>query len=85
MSSNPLFLSNVAREHAEGDTQPGRAKFSGLETVVSDFGKTPRANYGSCTIRAGFCAEDILLYTKQVLKRKAYSPLPSTSTVSSRR
>ncbi|PSR82513.1 hypothetical protein PHLCEN_2v6061 [Hermanssonia centrifuga] len=65
---NLIFLSTVGCDFAESDKQPRIREFIQLETLAmqpksdSSSGDT---GHSTCIVRAGFYAENLLLYTKQ--------------------
>ncbi|KIP03863.1 hypothetical protein PHLGIDRAFT_76910 [Phlebiopsis gigantea 11061_1 CR5-6] len=76
--TNMVFLSSAGCEYAERDKQPRLREFVDLETLAmqpksdtasGDTGHSP------CVIRAGFYAENLLLYTKQA-QGEGKLPLP---------
>jgi len=74
---NCLFISSAACDLADPQRQPGLHQFIEMETqVLSGKGdaNTPFA-HSPCVIRAGFYAENILLYAPQVMEEKIL-PLP---------
>lgn len=74
---NVCFLSSAACDLAERDKQPRLREFIDLETLVM----TPKGDHATrlgqspCIIRAGFYAENLLLYAPQ-LKNEKCLPLP---------
>jgi len=74
---NVLFISSVGCDLADPKKQPGLHQFIELETqVLANKGDPDTAlGHSPCVIRAGFYAENILLYAPQVIEEKVL-PLP---------
>ncbi|KAJ7477917.1 hypothetical protein B0H11DRAFT_2028734 [Mycena galericulata] len=66
--TNLVFLSSAGCDYAEKDTQPRLREFIALETLAmaakSDT-SAAQTGHSPCIVRAGFYAENLLLYTKQ--------------------
>lgn len=65
---NLIFLSSAGADYAERDKQPRLREFIDLETLVMQPKGDPSTGdtgHSPCIIRAGFYAENLLLYTKQ--------------------
>ncbi|EJD45651.1 hypothetical protein AURDEDRAFT_165103 [Auricularia subglabra TFB-10046 SS5] len=65
---NLIFLSSVGCDYAERDKQPRLRKFIDLEVLAMQpkgLPETKVTGHSPCIIRAGFYAENLLLYTKQ--------------------
>ena len=65
---NLVLLSNAGADYAERNTQPRLREFIDLETLAMQAKGKPSSGdtgYSQCVIRAGFYAENLLLYTKQ--------------------
>jgi hypothetical protein len=74
---NVLFLSSAGADLAERDRQPHLREFVDLETLVmgQKGDPTTSAGHSPCIIRAGFYAENLLLYAPQA-KEEGVLPLP---------
>lgn len=74
---NVLFLSSVGADLAERKKQPHLREFVDLETLVLTQKGDPATSTGHspCIIRAGFYAENLLLYAPQA-KEEGVLPLP---------
>jgi hypothetical protein len=74
---NVLFLSSVGADLAERNKQPHLREFVDLETLVlaSKGDPTTSTGHSPCVIRAGFYAENLLLYAPQA-KEEGILPLP---------
>ncbi|RPD58586.1 NAD-P-binding protein, partial [Lentinus tigrinus ALCF2SS1-7] len=65
---NLVFLSSVGADYAERDKQPRLREFIDLEVLAMQPKGDPSTGdtgHSPCIIRAGFYAENLLLYTKQ--------------------
>ncbi|KAJ7847652.1 NAD(P)-binding protein [Mycena leptocephala] len=66
--TNLVFLSSAGCDYAEKDKQPRLREFIALETLAmaakSDT-SSEQTGHSPCIVRAGFYAENLLLYTKQ--------------------
>ncbi|KAJ7500811.1 hypothetical protein B0H11DRAFT_1994558 [Mycena galericulata] len=66
--TNLVFLSSAGCDYAEKDKQPRLREFIALETLAmaakSDT-SAAQTGHSPCIVRAGFYAENLLLYTKQ--------------------
>jgi len=74
---NVLLISSAGCDYAERDQQPRLREFIDIESaVLSTKGdaKTP-AGHSPCVIRAGFYAENLLLYSQQA-RNEGIMPLP---------
>lgn len=67
---NVLFISSAGCDLAERDKQPRLREFIDLETLVLSSKGDPNSQLGHspCVIRAGFYAENLLLYAPQAQK-----------------
>lgn len=74
---NVCFISSAGCDLAERDKQPRLREFVDLETLVmtAKGEHATRLGQSPCIIRAGFYAENLLLYTPQ-LKEEKVLPLP---------
>jgi hypothetical protein len=74
---NVLFLSSVGADLAERNKQPHLREFVDLETLVlaNKGDPTTSTGHSPCVIRAGFYAENLLLYAPQA-KEEGILPLP---------
>ncbi|KAK5678406.1 hypothetical protein LTS10_008849 [Elasticomyces elasticus] len=74
---NVLFLSSAGADLAERDRQPRLREFVDLETLVLASKGDPNTSTGHspCVIRAGFYAENLLLYAPQI-KEEGLLPIP---------
>ncbi|EIN05646.1 NAD(P)-binding protein [Punctularia strigosozonata HHB-11173 SS5] len=79
--TNLVFLSSAGCDYAEKDKQPRLREFIELETLAmaakSD-SSSEDTGHSPCIIRAGFYAENLLLYTKQA-REQGKLPLPIDS------
>ncbi|TCD62826.1 hypothetical protein EIP91_006367 [Steccherinum ochraceum] len=65
---NMVLLSSAGADYAERDKQPRLREFIDLETLAmqpKQDASTGDTGHSPCVIRAGFYAENLLLYTKQ--------------------
>jgi len=67
---NPVLLSSAACDLAEADEQPRLREFIKIETLFMESKGLPDTEAGTspCIIRAGFYAENLLLYNKDAQK-----------------
>lgn len=74
---NVVLLSSAGCDMAERDTHPRLREFIDIETMVmqSKGDTSTETGHSPCVIRAGFYAENLLLYNKQA-KDKGKLPLP---------
>ncbi|KAK4125992.1 NAD(P)-binding protein [Parathielavia appendiculata] len=74
---NVLLISSVGCDYAEREKQPRLREFIDLESLVLASKGDPNSPLGHspCVIRAGFYAENLLLYTEQV-RNEGLLPLP---------
>jgi len=74
---NVLFISSVGCDLAERDKQPHLREFVDLESIVLSTKGDPKtaAGHSPAVIRAGFYAENLLLYAPQAQK-EGIIPLP---------
>ncbi|KAH8077488.1 hypothetical protein BXZ70DRAFT_962536 [Cristinia sonorae] len=66
--TNTVFLSSAGADYAERDTQPRLREFIDLEALAmqpKQDSSTGDTGHSTCVVRAGFYAENLLLYTKQ--------------------
>lgn len=66
--TNLVFLSSAGCDYAERDKQPRLREFIDLEKLAMESKSDPNTGdtgHSPCIIRAGFYAENLLLYTKQ--------------------
>lgn len=66
--TNMVFLSSAGCDYAERDKQPRLREFIDLEALAMQPKSDPSTGdtgHSPCVIRAGFYAENLLLYTKQ--------------------
>ena len=66
--TNLIFLSSAGAEYADPTAQPRLREFIELETLALQPKGEPESGdtgHSPCVIRAGFYAENLLLYTKQ--------------------
>ncbi|KAL1667522.1 hypothetical protein GGF50DRAFT_112248 [Schizophyllum commune] len=66
--NNLVFLSSAGCDYAERDKQPRLREFIDLEALAMAAKSDPNSGdtgHSPCIIRAGFYAENLLLYTKQ--------------------
>ncbi|KXX80603.1 Prestalk A differentiation protein A [Madurella mycetomatis] len=75
--SNVLLISSAGCDYAERDKQPRLREFIDLESVVLSAKGDPSTPLGHspCVIRAGFYAENLLLYSHQA-QSEGILPLP---------
>ncbi|KAK4233974.1 Prestalk A differentiation protein A [Achaetomium macrosporum] len=75
--NNVLLISAAGCDYAERDKQPRLREFIDLEALVLSAKGDPNVPLGNspCVIRAGFYAENLLLYTEQV-RNEGILPLP---------
>ncbi|KZV81010.1 NAD(P)-binding protein [Exidia glandulosa HHB12029] len=86
---NLVFLSSVGCDYAERDKQPRLREFIDLEALAMQpkgLTETELTGHSPCVVRAGFYAENLLLYTKQaqgegklpipIGKDHKFSPIP---------
>ncbi|KAM3532017.1 hypothetical protein NHJ13051_000393 [Beauveria bassiana] len=75
--ANVLLISSAGCDYATADKQPRLREFIDLETLVlQSKGDASTPTGGSpCVIRAGFCAENLLLY-EAIVKNESTLPLP---------
>ncbi|KAF5647678.1 prestalk A differentiation A [Fusarium tjaetaba] len=74
---NVLLISSAGCDYAERGKQPRLREFIDLETLVMEAKGDPDVSTGTspCIIRAGFYAENLLLYAQQA-KSEGILPLP---------
>ncbi|KAJ9428024.1 hypothetical protein QL093DRAFT_2127489 [Fusarium oxysporum] len=74
---NVLLISSAGCDYAERGKQPRLREFIDLETLVMEAKGDPNVSTGTspCIIRAGFYAENLLLYGQQA-KSEGVLPLP---------
>ncbi|KAJ4016311.1 hypothetical protein NW766_004503 [Fusarium irregulare] len=74
---NVLLISSAGCDYAERGKQPRLREFIDLEALVMEAKGDPNVSTGHspCIIRAGFYAENLLLYSKQA-KEEGVLPLP---------
>lgn len=75
--ANVLLISSAGCDYAERDKQPRLREFIDLESVVLSAKGDPNVQLGHspCVIRAGFYAENLLLYSQQA-QTEGLLPLP---------
>ncbi|KAK4110217.1 NAD(P)-binding protein [Canariomyces notabilis] len=75
--SNVLLISSAGCDYAERNRQPRLREFIDIESVVLSAKGDPSTPLGHspCVIRAGFYAENLLLYSQQ-LQAEGILPLP---------
>jgi len=74
---NVLLISSAGCDYAERDKQPRLREFVDIEGVVLSAKGDPKTELGHspCVIRAGFYAENLLLYSEQA-RNEGLLPLP---------
>jgi uncharacterized protein YbjT (DUF2867 family) len=79
--TNMVFLSSAGCDYAERDKQPRLREFIDLEHLAMQPKSDPSTadtGHSTCVIRAGFYAENLLLYTKQA-QAEGKLPIPIDS------
>jgi hypothetical protein len=74
---NVLLISSVGCDYAERDTQPRLREFIDIESLVlsTKGDASTKLGHSPCVIRAGFYAENLLLYSQQA-RNEGILPLP---------
>jgi uncharacterized protein YbjT (DUF2867 family) len=79
--TNLVFLSSAGCDYADKDKQPRLREFIDLEALAMQPKQDPSTGdtgHSTCVIRAGFYAENLLLYTKQA-QGEGKLPIPIDS------